>query len=245
MVPGRCRAVIPDRDRKKMEHQIRVRDALVATRESSDLEVVRRARAAPEEEPLGADPGPIPPFQRRRDRHRLRARVLDVDLEMVLQVLTDAGKLLHHVGIEGPQFVGIANARQLQQVRRVEGASTQDDLASMHLTITPRSFGLDPDGPPAFEEDLGHERPALDVEVRPAHHRVQVGTGRSEAPAPVNVPVKGRESLLAIAVHVRGELVAGLLHSLEESLEERAVGGTSFKYEWTIRSSVLVTAGET
>jgi len=42
--------------------------------------------------------------------------VLDVDLEVVLQVLPDAGKVLHHFGTQGLELAGIAHARELQEL---------------------------------------------------------------------------------------------------------------------------------
>ena len=50
--------------------------------------------------------------QRRLHRHRLRARVLDVDLEMVLEVLADAGQVVRRRSIpSAPQVAGVADAR--------------------------------------------------------------------------------------------------------------------------------------
>ncbi len=52
------------------------------------------------------------------------------------------------------------------------------------------------------------------------HDRVQVGPGRGEPPALVHVAVEGREALLAVAVHVLRQRVAGLLDGLEERAEQ-------------------------
>ena len=81
------------------------------------------------------------------------------------------------------------------------------------------------------EDDLRDEGPAGHGEVGPLHHRVQVGARGGQPPAPVDVPVEGVETLLPVAVHVVGELVAGLLHGGEERLEQRAGGGAPLEHQ--------------
>ena len=49
---------------------------------------------------------------------------------MVLQVLTDAGQMVHRVDAEPCQLVRVADARQLQQLRGVDRAAAQDDLGA-------------------------------------------------------------------------------------------------------------------
>ena len=44
-----------------------------------------------------SDPGLIPPVQCRLHGHRLCAGVLHVDLQMILQVFADAGKVVDHI----------------------------------------------------------------------------------------------------------------------------------------------------
>ena len=79
-------------------------DVVVAPDEAAALEVVRRARAASEEQPLEPDPRLAPVGERRLHRDWLRALVLDVDLEVVLEVLADAGQVVDDVDPEGSQL---------------------------------------------------------------------------------------------------------------------------------------------
>ncbi len=52
-VTGRAgAAVVADGQRQEVEHQVRVGDVVVAPREPAALEMVRRARSAPQEQPL-------------------------------------------------------------------------------------------------------------------------------------------------------------------------------------------------
>jgi hypothetical protein len=100
-----------------VEHQVGVVDLVVAPDEAAALEVVRCPRAAPEELPLRADERPAPFLGRGRlHRDRLGGRVLDVDLEVVLEVGPDAGQVGGDVDAQLAQMVGGANATEHQQL---------------------------------------------------------------------------------------------------------------------------------
>ena len=90
---------------------------------------------------------------------------------------------------------------------------------------------LDADRARAVEDDLRDEGAGGHGEVGPAHHRIQVGARGGQPPAPVDVPVERGEALLPVAVHVVGELVAGLLHGGEERLEQRAGGRAPLEHQ--------------
>src|SRR5271156_7084448 len=47
----------------------------------------------------------------------------DVDVEVILQVLADAGKIVRHLRAERTQFLGRADAGEEQKLRRVDGAA--------------------------------------------------------------------------------------------------------------------------
>ncbi len=132
-VPARRRrAVVADGDRQEVEHQVRVGDFVVAAHEPAALEVVRRAGSPAQEQPLGADEGSPPHLQLRLQRHRLLAGVLHVDLEVILQVPADGRQVVHDGDVQPGEMRGIADAAELQQLRRVEGPATQDDFAGRH-----------------------------------------------------------------------------------------------------------------
>ncbi len=208
-----------------MEHQVRVDDLVVAAREATGLEVVAGTGPATEDEPLEADPRPPPELQRRLHRDRLRAGVLDVDLEMVLQVLAHAGQVGHHGHAQRLELGRGADARELQELRRVDGATAQDDRASSDLTGWPGALVVDDaDGTPALEGDATHEGARLDLEVRPVRDGMQVGSRGRQATTTADVAVERGEALLPLPVDVWCERVAGLLDGLEEGAEE-GVGG--------------------
>src|SRR5258708_11364751 len=151
---GRDRAVIADRDRQEVEHQVRVVDALVAPREAASLEVVGRSRAAAEEEPIGPDPRAVLPFQRGLHRDRELAPVLDVHLEVILQVLADARKIRRDADTEAVWLVGVADPGALEQLRGGDGAARQDYVPGGHGPGLPRAApALRPDRAPFPADD--------------------------------------------------------------------------------------------
>ncbi len=123
---GRGRAVVPDRDRQEVEHQVGVVDVLVAAREPAALEVVGGTEATAVEQPLVGDPGPFAPLETGRDRDRLLRGVLDIDLEVVLQVLPHPGRVVDHVDAESTEQRLVADTGQLEQLRGVDRAAAQD-----------------------------------------------------------------------------------------------------------------------
>src|SRR5207342_3913675 len=217
MTRGTGRAVVADGQRQEMEHQVRVGDLVVAPGEAAALEVVRRTRAAAEEQPLEPDPRPTPLVDRRRlHRHRLGGGVLDVDLEVVLEMVTDAGQVLDDVDPEGGQLGRVADARQLEPLRRVDRPAGEDDLlAPDELRAATAEGDLDADRGATVEDDPTDERARSDLEVRTLADRVEVGPGGAQPAAPADVPVERREAFLAIAVDVIRPLVAGLHGGLE------------------------------
>ena len=84
---------------------------------------------------------------------------------------------------------------------------------------------FDTDRARSVEQDPGDERAGADIEVRPVHDRMQVRTRCAQATAATDVAVERGEALLAIAVDVFGELVAGLLHGAKNALNSGLVAG--------------------
>ena len=96
----------------------------------------------------------------------------------------------------------------------------------------------------ALEEHARDLRAQLQLEVRALQHRMQVGARRAQPPPAADVAVEGREALLAVAVDVARERVAGLLGGLEERLEERVRGGAALELQRAVAAAVLIRARE-
>ncbi len=223
-----------------MEHQVRVGDVVVRADEPARLEVVRRARAAAQEQPLRADERALPLLQRGLHRHGLRAQVLDVHLEVVLEVLADTGQIGDDRHAERLELARGADAGELEQLRRVDRAAAEDHLAGTDRLAADH----DADGARPLEDDALDERVAAHLEVRPRHRRMEVRARRAQAAAAVDRPVELREALLPVAVHVVGERIARLLHRVEERVEERRRRRSALEHERPLAAAPLVGAGE-
>ena len=139
------------------------------------------------------------------------------------------------------QQPGLAHARQLQQLRRVDRPAAQDDLARVHPPDGPAPVRvLDADRARAVERHLRHQGARADVEVGPRHHGVQVGAGRGQPPPAVDVAVEPGEALLAVPVDVVGERVARLLRRLQERAEQRVRGRPALEDERSAVAAELV-----
>ena len=57
------------------------------------------------------------------------------DLEVILQVLADAGQVMDERDIGGAEVLAVADAGDLQQLRRVERAAAQDHLTGAHRRV--------------------------------------------------------------------------------------------------------------
>ena len=164
---------------------------------------------------------------------------------MVLQVLADTGQVVHHVDAERLERLGVADARELEQLRRVDRTAAEDDLVRARLLERVLAGAvLDADGARALEEHPRDLRARLQLEVRALDHGMEVGPRRAQPPAAPDVAVEGREALLSVAVDVGGEFVAGLLGRLEEGLEKRVRGRAALELQRPVAAAILVGAGQ-
>ena len=75
-------------------------------------------------------------------------------------------------------------------------------------------------------------------------HRVQVGPRRGEPPAAVDVAVEPREALLAVAVDVVGQRVAGLAaRPAKNAPKSGLVGGAALEDQRAVAAAPVVGAG--
>ena len=95
-------------------------------------------------------------------------------------MLADARQVVHDVDPESLELGGVADAGELEQLRRVDRAAAEDHLARLDPLRARPARDLDPDRARAVEQDPVDERAAAHLEVRSVHHRVEVGAGRAE-----------------------------------------------------------------
>ena len=178
----------------------------------------------------------------RLHRHRRRGGVLDVDLEVVLEVLAHARQVVQRPPTASSARRS-ADPRELQQLGRVEGAGAEDHLArAIRSPDPPRRPRRRRRGRP--RRPAGVRSPAAHLEVAPVRRPAEVGAGGVHPPAVEDRAVEAGEALLAVAVDVGGQLVAGLLDGGEERLVERAGGRAPLEHDRAVGAAVGVGAGE-
>jgi hypothetical protein len=152
-----------------------------------------------------------------------------------------------HIDTGGLQVRGVADARELQQLRRVDGAAAQNHLAARpHLLHLAALHHLDADGAQrivaAFKQDAGDLGMGLQRQIGALERRAQVGHGGAPAPAFVHRHVHGAQTLLLVAVHVLGNRVAGLLASINKGLVQRIAPRAGAHFEGAAVAPVGVAA---
>ena len=120
--------VVGDRHRQKMELDVRIADARARADEAARLEMVRCAKPAPAHEPLQPDQPSREQPRMAVERDRLLRGHLEIELEMVLQVLADSRPVGDDVDPERSELRRRSDARQLQELRRIDRAAAQDHL---------------------------------------------------------------------------------------------------------------------
>jgi hypothetical protein len=102
---------------------------------------------------------------------------------VVLQVAPDARQVVAHLHAGGAQVVGRADARQQQQLRRVDRARRQQHLAlgAHELLAAAPLAQAHADGPLALQLDAQDADVRAHLQVRALGRRAQEGVGRAEA----------------------------------------------------------------
>ena len=107
-----------------------------------------RALAGADGQRPGAVEQPFEPHQRLLERaadavvqrDRLGAAIDRARLEVVLQIVPDARQLVHHLDAVRAQVLGRPDPRQLEHLRRVDGAAGEHDLARRPRASCSRPF---------------------------------------------------------------------------------------------------------
>ena len=147
--------------------------------------------------------------------------VLDRDVEMILQVLADAGQVMHERDPVPRELPRIADARQHQELRRHEGTRRQDDLAAVDLALAGFAPPSDPVRALALHHEAGHGPVAEHREVLPVADWIEIGPLGG---LPLAVALRkriGADAVLTGAVEIRVQGIAGLLGGFEIHVEHR------------------------
>ena len=144
---------------------------------------------------------------------------------MVAQVLADARQLVLDLDAQRFQQRHRADARDLQQLRRVHGAAAQDHLlarAYFHRrAIAAALVVAHADGALAFEHDRGGMGVGVHREVGALHRRMQVAAGGAAAEPILHDALDVADAGLLDAVVVAVAWDALLHRTLDEGLADR------------------------
>ena len=102
-------AVVTHGNRQEVVHQVRPLDVVIAACESATLEGVRGTRTRTQEQPLSTDKRTTPQFQLWIERNRLLTTVLDVNLKMVLEILTHTREVMNGIDTNRTKSLGVTN----------------------------------------------------------------------------------------------------------------------------------------
>src|SRR5215472_14342480 len=114
----------------EIELDVRAVEALVAARKAAGADTIAGERSGMEQHVL--DPGYCTPHQVVADiieRDRPGAAIGQADIEMVLQLATHRGHVAYHRDAVLAQEIGRAEPGKLQELRRVEDATADQDFA--------------------------------------------------------------------------------------------------------------------
>ena len=181
-----------------------------------------RERPAAEQQPLQAD---LCLAEQRVQlvvgRDRLSAFVAQTDLQVILQVFADTGRIDDHRNAVLREQRVRADARELQQLRRLQRACREQHLGVaagfLHHAALPVTHA---DGAGAVHDHAGGERIGLDAQVRATPRRVEVGFRGADPPALVRVQLEVAGAFLLRAVEVVGARHTDLLRAADEGLDQ-------------------------
>ncbi|CEL31964.1 hypothetical protein SRM1_05338 [Pseudomonas fluorescens] len=220
-------AVVVNRYRQEVVLDVRPFEFRTRTDEAAGLELVAGADAGAVEQPLGTDGRLVVPEQRRVQRNRLGARILQVQLKVILQVFTDARQIVYDRDVEAFQQFCRAYAGTLQNLRRGDGAGAQQDFLAgfgFNALFSVANQITHADGTLAFEQDLVGQGVGDDGQGRTLFGDIEVTTGGGSTAAVRRYSAVHRaEAFLLITVQVFGTRVTGLHACFNHRVEQRVV----------------------
>ncbi len=162
---------------------------------------------------------------------------------MVLQVAPDPGQVEEDGDPVPADLVRRTDAGEEQELRRVDGAAREDDLAPRPRRVQPPAPAeLDPGGALAGEDDARCQRLHRNREIGPRQRRPQIGGGGAPAPAAMDRHVHRAKAFLLEAVHVRGEGIPRVLPGCDEGGEERVAHGAARDMQRAVAAAIGIAA---
>ncbi len=157
---------------------------------------------------------------------RAVGQVSEDEIRMVLQVLPDPGQMMHAGDAVFGQCRAVADAGQHQEMRRLERAGGDDDLAAgadlLCLVALPV---FDADRALAFEQDAARLRIGLDAQIGARGHvGMNIGPRRAPAFAVLLRDLIDAEAFMLLGIEILADPELRLARRLQERLLHRVVG---------------------
>ncbi len=199
---------------------LKVRTVEVRTRlqEGAGLQKLPAAYAFLEEQVVDPDQQGLQALALGIDGDRLGTGPGQGDVQVILQVLADAGQGVDRLDPGGGQGGGIADPGQLEDLGRLHGAGAEQDLPyRLRLGADPGLLVgiLDAGRHAVLDQDPGRPRAGHAGEVRAGQGGMEVAAGGAPPLAVMNSHLIGAPALLLAAVEIPGQGMAGLRTGLD------------------------------
>ena len=240
------RSVVANGHGNEMVLQIGVFNARITADKSTGLHVVGRAQAAAIEHPLHANTEFGQRTHRRVQGYGLLAAHLHIGFHMVLQIFTDTAQGDGNWQVQRFKQARVPNARELQELRRIDCATAQNDFASgsqflqlavMQCLHTHRAHRI----PRTLQNHLGVQYIFLQTQIVPLERWTQIGHCRTPAAPFVRGHVHRSQAFLLVAIHIFGDGVTRLFASLNKCPIQRISHGRSAYLERPLMSPIGIT----
>src|SRR5215203_2965768 len=211
-----------ERQRLEVELEIGRRVFRAGARERPELRRRHGQRPGAQEEVFEAHGGPFPEPRIVGVERPDAADLVDrPELEAVLEILADAGQVPDRPDAEAGEPLGVADARQLEDLRRADGAGGKDHLAGgageMALAVAPEQ---DAGRAPALENRALDLDAGLEPEIGPVQHRLEEAPRRAPAPAALLVDLEVGRALVVAGVEVFDRRDAGRRRRRADGVED-------------------------
>ena len=148
--------------------------------------------------------------------------MLDRPVQMILEVLANAGQIMDELDVVPADFAGGADPGQKEKLRRIDRAAAKDHFPVRADLMSLLFAGVfDANRAAVLDKDARRLSPRDDGEIGPLQDGRQVARGGARPPAIGNGAVDGAEALLARAVEIVRVRVPGLLARLDPGQRQR------------------------
>ncbi len=206
---GQVTGVIAVSGRATIDLEVGLGDGLIALDETAGRSPGARHRPGSRRLPF-LDAGREFLVGHATDARLLSRMVCDDDVDVVLEVLADAGQIVDHLDAGPCEFVRRSDARQQQELRRVDGAGAEHDfgrgIGLLHLA---QPQILDTDGAAVLDQQARRQYAGGQRQVRPVQDRAHEGARRAVSLAILDRELEQADAVLHRAVEVLVIGVAG------------------------------------